>query len=138
MVPSRLMRADGIINAQLARVLAELRHTDWLVVADSGLPVPDPGPEVIDLAVVYGVPAFAVVFEAVLSELVVEEASAAEEIVAANPECWELIRDRLSVDVGLVPHETFKAEAARARAVVRTGEATPYANVILQCGVPFG
>ncbi len=52
------MRSGGIINAQLSRVLAELRHTDLFVISDSGLPVAAGGPEVVDLAVIYGVPSF--------------------------------------------------------------------------------
>ena len=39
--------------------------------------------------------------------------------------------------MGLVPHEELKRIVARAKLVVRTGEATPYSNVILRCGVPF-
>jgi D-ribose pyranase len=131
------MRSGGIVNAQLSRVLSELRHTDLLAISDSGLPVPAGGPEVVDLAVVYGVPSFESVFRAVLAEIVVEAATAAEEIAEANPACWSLLRDSLDVDVELVSHEGFKAMTGAARAVVRTGEATPYANVLLRCGVPF-
>jgi D-ribose pyranase len=36
-----------------------------------------------------------------------------------------------------VPHEEFKRAMAGAVLFVRTGEATPYANVMLRCGVPF-
>ena len=136
-VVSAAVRRNGIINAQLARVVAELRHRDALVVADSGLPVPHPGPEVVDLAVVYGIPAFEEVLRALVAEVLVEEALAAEEIVQTNPACWARVQD-LGVDTHLVSHEAFKARVARVRAVVRTGEATPYANVLLTCGVPFG
>ena len=131
------MRSGGIVNAQLSRVLSELRHTDLLAISDSGLPVPPGGPEVVDLAVVYGVPSFESVFRAVLAEIVVEAATAAEEIAEANPACWSLLRDSLDAGVELVSHEGFKAMTGAARAVVRTGEATPYANVLLRCGVPF-
>jgi D-ribose pyranase len=132
------MRSGGIINAQLARVLAGLRHTDVLVISDSGLPVAGGGPEVVDLAVVYGVPAFETVLRAVLEEIVVEAATVAGEITETNQACWGLIQETLEPEVELVSHEDFKARAADARAVVRTGEATPYANVLLRCGVPFG
>jgi D-ribose pyranase len=132
------MLRSGIVNAELARVLAGLRHTDRIVIADSGLPVPEPGPPTIDLAVVYGVPPFDVVLRAVMTAIVVEGATVAEEIAAANPACLALVEETVPVSVARVPHERLKAEVAGARAVVRTGEATPYANVILACGVPFG
>ena len=131
------MRSRGIINAQLSRVLSELRHTDLLVIADSGLPVAVGGPEVVDLAVVYGVPSFETVLRAVMDEIVVEATAAAAEVTDANPACWSLLRRVLERDIELVPHEDFKTRAAQARAVVRSGEATPYANVLLRCGVPF-
>ena len=131
------MRRQGIINAQLVRTLAELRHTDTLVIADSGLPVSRHGLEVVDLAVVYGVPTFVQVLQAISDELVIEGAIAATEMTAANPDCWQTLQRLLDIDIRLIPHEAFKREAADARAVVRTGEATPYANVILRCGVPF-
>jgi D-ribose pyranase len=129
---------SGIINAELARLLATLRHTDRVVIADSGLPVPASGPPTVDLAVVYGVPPFDVVLHAVIDLIVVEGGAVAEEIAEANPACLQLIENTLPVAPQRIPHETFKAEVARTRAVVRTGEATPYANVILTCGVPFG
>ncbi len=128
------MKRGGIINARLAGFLAELGHTDHVVVCDAGLPVP-PGPEVVDLAFRFGVPSFETVLSGVLEELVVEGVTAAEE-VERNPHSYELLTTNLR-DLGFVPHEELKRMAAAAKLVVRTGEATPYSNVILCCGVPF-
>ncbi len=129
------MRRTGIIHAELARALAALRHTDTLVISDSGLPVPA-GPAVIDLGVVYGMSPFAVVLDAILAEVVVEAATVSEPVVTQNPGCWKLLQDRLPA-LERIPHEEFKAQVGHARFVVRTGEATPYANVLLRAGVPF-
>ena len=128
------MKRDGIINAKLAGALAALGHTDFVVICDAGLPIP-PGPAVVDLAFRFGVPSFETVLTGLLEELVVEGATAAEEI-ERNPSSYELLKTRLP-DLGLVPHEELKRIVARAKLVVRTGEATPYSNVILRCGVPF-
>jgi D-ribose pyranase len=128
------MKRDGIINAELAGALAALGHTDLVVVCDAGLPIP-PGPAVVDLAFRFGVPSFETVLTGLLEELVIEGATAAEE-VERNPRSYELLKTRLP-DLGLVPHEELKRIVARAKLVVRTGEATPYSNVILRCGVPF-
>ena len=129
------MKRGGIINAQLAGALARLGHTDTLVVCDAGLPIPR-GPEVVDLAFRLGIPGFGPVLEGILEELVVEEAVAAREVEGANPDCHALLASRLP-ELKLVPHWELKLRAADARLVVRTGEATPYSNVILRCGVPF-
>jgi D-ribose pyranase len=129
------MRRGGILNAQLAGALARMGHTDTLVVCDAGLPIP-PGPEVVDLAFRFGVPTFESVLSGILEELVVEGATAAEEPEVQNPRSYELLKTWLS-DLELVPHEKLKRMVAGAKLVIRTGEATPYSNVILRCGVPF-
>jgi D-ribose pyranase len=128
------MKRSGIINGRLAGSLASLGHTDHVVVCDAGLPIP-PGPEVVDLAFRFGVPSFETVLSGVLEELVIEGATAAEE-VERNPRSYEVLKGRLP-DLGFVPHEELKRMVAWAKLVVRTGEATPYSNVILRCGVPF-
>lgn len=128
------MKREGIINARLAGALAAMGHTDHLVVCDAGLPIP-PGPEVVDLAFRYGVPSFETVLSGLLEEIVVEGATAAEE-VERNPSSRDLLVRNLP-DLGYVPHEQLKRMVAGAKLVVRTGEATPYSNVILRCGVAF-
>ena len=128
------MKRGGIINAPLAGALAALGHTDLVVVCDAGLPIPS-GPEVIDLAFRFGVPPFETVLSGLLEELVIEGATAAEE-VEETPGVQELLRSRFP-GLELVPHERLKQMASGAKLVVRTGEATPYSNVILRCGVPF-
>jgi D-ribose pyranase len=128
------MKREGIINARLAGALAGLGHTDHVVVCDAGLPIP-PGPEVVDLAFRFGVPPFETVLSGLLEELVVEGATAAEE-VERNRRSYEFLTTSLP-DIGFVPHEKLKRMVPGAKLVVRTGEATPYSNVILRCGVPF-
>ena len=131
------MRKSGVLHARLAALLTELGHTDTLVVADAGLPVP-PGVERIDLALVPSVPGVIDTLQAVLAELAVESAVVAEELAERSPAMStalnRLLRD---LPVRSVPHEEFKRLTASARAVVRTGECTPYANILLVAGVPF-
>lgn len=129
------MRVGGIINPGLAGALARLRHTDTLVVTDAGLPVPD-GPLLIDVAVVYGLPRFADVLAAVVGELVVGAVTVATETMHSNPAVWELLSD-MRPRPDLVAHEELKRRVADSSLVIRTGENSPYANVILHCGVAF-
>ncbi|MGI5169751.1 D-ribose pyranase [Spirillospora sp. CA-253888] len=129
------MRADGLWHPRLLQVLAAAGHTDLVVVADPGLPVP-PGVETVDLVWRRGEPPFLPVLAAVLEELVVEAATIAEE--AAEPGLLSgLARVLGPLAPDRVPHERLKEMTARARVVVRTGETTPYANVVLRAGVPF-
>ncbi|NHU85651.1 D-ribose pyranase [Kocuria sp. JC486] len=127
------MKRGGILHAQLNERIARLGHTDTFVIGDRGLPVP-PGVECVDLAVITGVPSFAEVLEAVLAEVEVEAAVIAAE---ADTSPVRQVLARNLPEARRVPHEEFKELTRQARFVVRTGEATPYANAILRCGVPF-
>ncbi|MEU9453639.1 D-ribose pyranase [Streptomyces sp. NPDC048277] len=129
------MKKAGILNRHLAGALAELGHGHTVLVCDAGMPIPK-GPRVVDLAFRAGVPSFAEVLEGLLGELVVEGATAASEVRRANPAAAKLL-DGHFPGLVLVPHETLKDLSADAHLVVRTGEARPYANVLLRCGVFF-
>ncbi|MGH3660660.1 MAG: D-ribose pyranase [Micromonosporaceae bacterium] len=130
------MRSDGLWHPRLAELIVEMAHTDTLVVADAGLPTPS-GVERIDLLWSRGQPPFLPVVRAILAELVVEQATVAEEM--KDPGLLDFVETSLAdIPVTRVSHEQFKQRCREARAVVRTGEDTPYANVILHAGVPFG
>ena len=94
------------------------------------------GVEVIDLAIVYGLPSFDRVLDAVLCEVIVEKAVMANETDVHNPAQAKRIRSHFG-DVALVTHEDLKAMASEARFVVRSGDATPYSNILLAAGVAF-
>lgn len=133
------MKKIGTLNTHLSRVIASMGHSDQLVICDSGLPVPR-GKEVVDLALTAGVPRFLETLRVVLQELQVESAIVAEEMETRSNGVYEALCDALAgVPIRKVPHEAFKRLTAEAGtvAVVRTGEATPYANVILVSGVTF-
>ncbi len=131
------MKKQGILNPQLSRVIAELGHTDALVIADAGLPIPA-GVERIDLALVGGIPSFMDVLDAVLNEMQVERATIAREMQTKSPQLYVQIGSTMKTcPLSEVPHEEFKLLTAKARAIVRTGEFTPYANIILYGGVVF-
>lgn len=134
-----MRRNGGTLNPQLSRVVSETGHTDQIVVADAGLPIPA-GSERIDLAYRPGAPGFFDVLDTVLAEMAVESATVAAEIAEHNPELLAGLRERfdaLGFEIEFVSHTEFKARTHSARAFVRSGEITPYANVILHAGVAF-
>ena len=134
-----MRKNDATLNGQLSRIISETGHTDQLVVADAGLPIP-PHVERVDLAVRAGLPAFLDVLDTVLHELVVEGATVSSEIRDQSPELLSQIEERfapLGITIEFVPHVEFKQRTLMARAAVRSGEFTPYANVILHAGVAY-
>lgn len=128
------MKKTGIINQPIAAVISGLGHTDTIAIADAGLPIP-PTTQRIDLALTTGVPSFLETLRVVLSEMFVEKAIVAEELKTVSPQMYAALLEVLAdVPVEAVPHIAFKRETAVAKAIVRTGEFTPYANVILVAG----
>jgi D-ribose pyranase len=131
------MKRTTLLHAELSEVIARLGHGDLLVIGDAGLPIPD-GPRRIDLAVSANVPRFVDVVSAVLAEMQVEGAVIAEELAPANPSVHSQLRRLLgATPITATSHEQFKTATRGARAIVRTGEFSPYANVILRAGVVF-
>jgi D-ribose pyranase len=132
------MKKGALLNAELSRLIASLGHTDTIVIGDAGLPVPS-SVQCIDLAVTRNVPRMLEVLDAVLAEMHVETAWIADELARGNPDLTQKLRARLTGAATLVaePHQALKLRSERARAVVRTGEFTAYANIILSSGVVF-
>lgn len=131
------MKKDRILNAELIRLISSLGHTQTLVIGDAGLPVPK-GVPCIDLSVVQGVPSFRDLLAAVAGELVVESAVYAEEADEKNPEIVSFIRRTLpDIPLAVVPHEKFKQMTKDSMGIIRTGECSAYANIILVGGVNF-
>lgn len=134
-----MRRNNGTLNGQLARVISETGHTDRIVVTDAGLPIP-PGVERVDLAVRPNLPGMLDLLDTVLDELEIEGAVLSAEIRERSPEMLAEIERRLAargVTPTFVPHTDFKAATGDARAAVRSGEFTPYANVLLTAGVVY-
>ncbi len=140
-----VMKKTTILNAQLSHVIATMGHTDGLTICDAGLPIPTEQ-HCIDLALTKGVPDFLTALQTVLTELFVEKIVLAEEIKKVNPQIEQQllaiihqtqISQQNTIEIVYIPHSEFKQQSNQAKAVVRTGECSPYANIILYSGVPF-
>jgi len=139
------MKSSRLIHSGLSLAISEMGHGDCLAIADAGLPIP-PTTKRIDLAVMKGVPSFLEVLDAVLSELRVDHVLVAEEFSNVSPALYAKLTARLerytkatgqAVRIQAVSHTEFKKATGSARAVARTGEFTPYANILLYSNVVF-
>lgn len=139
------MKKSALINSELSYLVATLGHTDEVTVCDAGLPIPDETQR-IDLALIRGLPTFIQTAKALLGEMQIEGVVLAEEFKQVSPEhhaaLIQLIRDEeeslgRQIDITHVSHEALKVRTRNSKAVIRTGECTPYANVIFQAGVAF-
>ena len=139
------MKKQALINAPLSALIAQLGHGDSICIADAGLPIPDNVLR-IDLALVRAVPSFLQTFDAVVTEMMVEEAIIATELTGTDSPVYQGLLSRIDslgheqgneIAVADVTHEMFKIHTQQCKAVIRTGECTPYANIILKAGVSF-
>lgn len=139
------MKKGALLNSEVSYVISQLGHTDRLVICDAGLPVPVTTQR-IDLALTQGIPTFLQVVETVTLEMQVEGVILAEEIVEQNPQLHEALLAHLAqleshqgkpITRHYVSHQAFKTQTASSRAIVRSGECSPYANIILCSGVTF-
>lgn len=137
------MKKGKLINSEISYVISKMGHTDMMTICDSGLPIPREVQR-IDLALKEGIPSFLETLYTVLGELKVEEVIIAEEMKEVSPILYDEILKILkevaedqSISVVEVDHGEFKRLTKESMCVVRTGEYTPYANIILKSGVVF-
>ena len=133
------MKKQGILNSDISRVLSYMGHTDLIAIGDCGLPIPDEV-ERIDLALTFGVPTFMDTLKVVKQDMKIEKIILAEEIKTANPKVLSEIEELFKgedIEVEYVTHTELKNITKDCKAVIRTGETTPYANIILQSGCIF-
>lgn len=132
------MLKTGILNPQIANVFASLGHKDALVVSDAGLPMPF-GVERIDLAWKPDEPKYLDVLEETLKHIVVEKVVLAEELKTISPDMHKKILALLpdNMEIEYVPHVQLKEITKSARAIIRTGEFTPYPSIVLIAGCAY-
>ncbi|MCT3192387.1 D-ribose pyranase [Lacticaseibacillus rhamnosus] len=130
------MKKGTVINTQLSQVIADMGHFDLLGIGDAGMPVPTDTWK-IDLAVSRNLPSFMDVLKNVLTELQIQKVYLAEEIKTQNPKQLEQIQQLIDVPIVFIPHDQMKKDLSKTKAFIRTGEMTPYANILLESGVTF-
>ncbi|MDD3794560.1 MAG: D-ribose pyranase [Lachnospiraceae bacterium] len=131
------MRKTGLLNTELIAAISRIGHTQYMIISDAGLPVPE-GVKVIDLALKSGLPSFCDTLEAVLSELVIEHYYLADEIKTKNALLDQTLTGMINKkDCDYISHEQLKEMSKTSEVIVRTGETSPYANIVLVAGVNF-
>lgn len=139
------MKKGKVLNNEISHVISTLGHTDTITIGDCGLPIPNHVKR-IDLALTLGIPSFIETLDVVLSEQYVEKITIAKELKEKNIAVYKGVRDLIlatekaqgnTIEIVEIDHEAFKKKTEASKAIVRTGETTPYSNIILHSGVVF-
>ncbi len=147
------MKTHGILQNELAQVVARMGHGDMLVITDRGFPFPrHEQTQCIDVSVGRNLPRVVDVLRVVLEELEIEKAIIADETKTISPHVYKEFKDVLSgkknkgntIVEENIPHPEFKdlvlngaLQGKELKGFVKCGEFTPYANIILVSGVDF-
>lgn len=128
-----LMIESGLLNPQILSLLARVRHTNTLVIADRGFPS-WPRLEIIDLSLIDDIPTVLQVVNALRGNFRVGAAWMASEFAGANlPQTRARYEQALEgVALTRLPHNEFKKRVESATGLIRTGDTTQYGNLILE------
>ena len=129
------MLKTGILNPQLNSLLARVRHTNALVIADRGFPF-WPMIETVDISLVDDVPTVLQLIAVVRANHNFTLACMASEFQKNNSAAIRasFARGLAGIKTKFEPHVRFKQRVPGAIGLIRTGDTTPYANVILISG----
>lgn len=131
------MKKNGILNRDINEVLGKLGHTDMILISDLGLPIPE-NVKCIDLTLIQGIPKFLDVLDVVEKEMVVEKIYVSKDISVQNPSIEKGIQTMFpKIETSYMKHEDFKELSKSVKVIIRSGENTPYANIILQSACLF-
>lgn len=127
------MLNSGILNPQILDLLARVRHTNTLVIADRGFPY-WPTIETVDITLVNNIPTVLQVLAAIRSNFYIGKAWMAIEFQTHNSMA---VRDAFAVGLAGIPtkyeqHDLFKQRVPNAIGLIRTADTVPYANMILE------
>jgi D-ribose pyranase len=131
------MKKTGILNSEISKVVALMGHTDFLVICDSGFPIPEHVRR-IDLALSRGFPGVVQTAAEIAKELAVEGIMYCRQAEDHCPELMDQIKGMFpEASTEVIEHALLKEISTKAKAIIRTGECVPYSNVILRAGVAF-
>jgi D-ribose pyranase len=130
------MIQTGILNPQILHLLARVRHTNTLVIADWAFPF-WPQIETVDISLTKGIPTILDLLDLLQPNFKVGRIHQAEEFLATNPAETIARYDQSfaafpTATVHRLPHLDFKKMVPHAIGLIRTGDATAYGNVILE------
>jgi len=127
------MLKNGILNPAINSLLSRVRHTNTLVIADRGFPF-WPEIETVDISLVDDIPRVLDVVSAIREHFVIGAAFMAEQFRSVNtPETQLMFEQALSnISLSFEPHVEFKKRVPRAIGLIRTGDTTQYANIIIE------
>jgi D-ribose pyranase len=127
------MIKTGILNPQINSLLSRVRHTNTIVVADRGFPF-WPMIETVDISLVDDIPSVLQVLKAIRPNFQIGKAWMAQEFLKSNDATTSAAFAEALSGITLThePHIEFKKRIPHAIGLIRSGDTTQYANIVLE------
>ena len=133
------MRKFGILNRKLNDALSALGHGDICIITDAGFPLPyeaQPGTISVDLAITQDLPDIPTILKLVNEEIIYEECYVATNQRDFNPQLFASISKIVKrCQITPIEHEKIMEMRKSAKVIIRTGNFSPWGNVLLVSGV---
>ncbi len=135
------MKKSGILHIELSKIIAGLAHEDYILIGDAGMPHWDDVP-FVDLCLNRGTVGFIETLDTILGEMFVQDVIIDEDMEKVSPDIYketnEMLKKHGDFDRDYMSNAQLQTVARKgARVVIRTGEHTPYANIILTAGCTY-
>ncbi|WP_134684357.1 D-ribose pyranase [Brevibacillus migulae] len=128
------MKKSGILHPELSQMVASLGHTDYVVLADKGYPLPRHVPR-INLGLTDDIPTILQVLAVLEQEMIIDRIIVTHEMAEVSLErLQELTKRYPGVRIERISHLDFKELTTEAQGAVKTADTCPYANLIVVSG----
>ena len=129
------MIENGLLNRDLASLLAKMGHGDQFLICDAGFAIPE-GLPVVDLSIAVNIPTVDVVLTEILKFFSVEEVIFAQE---QRDSCPAKLARLISlfkppIELHSVSHVELKQRSQLVKGIIRTGDFSAFTNLILVSG----
>ncbi|WP_257348899.1 D-ribose pyranase [Pseudalkalibacillus decolorationis] len=128
------MKKVGILHPEVSHLVASLGHTDYVVLADKGFPVPDHTKR-INLGITEDLPTILQVLNVIVTELQIDRIIVTEEMLDISPERFKVLHQKYpNILFEKITHQEFKELSSHSKGIIKTGDTCPYANMIVVSG----
>lgn len=128
------MKKAGILHPEMSHLVASLGHTEYVVLADKGYPIPNHSKR-INLGITEDVPTVLQVLKVIETEFRIDRIIVTEEMLDISPERYKILQQSYpDILFEKVEHQEFKELTNHAKGIIKTGDACPYANMIIVSG----
>lgn len=128
------MKKTGILHPEISRLIADVGHTDYIVLADKGYPIPKQTNR-INVGITDDTPTIPQLLKVIETEMAIDRIIVTKEMTALSPARLQHLQETYpSIKFEEVTHLELKALTKDAAGAIKTGDTCAYGNLIIVSG----